>query len=58
MIDSYTTTEKIKTNKGIIEVSCKNVDQWYYSYGPKETTYVVEFEGGFVARVRQGRDKP
>jgi len=34
------------------------VDQWYYSYGPEKKAYVVEFVGGFVSAVKEGRDKP
>lgn len=44
--------------KAEIEVSCKSVDQWFYTYGFNNTTYVIEFEGGYVARIRKGRGKP
>jgi len=58
MIDSYTTPATLTDNHKKRTVSCKSVDQWYYTYGANKTTYVIEFEGGFVTRVLQGRDKP
>jgi len=58
MVDSYTKTETISFKDEDKDVSCITVDQWYYSYGPNKTTYIIDFEGGFAVRVRQGRDKP
>ena len=58
MVDSYTKSETITLNKIKKEISCNSVDQWYYSYGENQTTYIVNFERGFVVSIRQGRDKP
>ncbi len=58
MKDSYTQTEKILVDGKEEEFSCSHIDQWYYSIGVNKTTYVVEFEAGFVVRVVKGRDKP
>ncbi len=58
MVDGYTKTETIIVNKEEVDVSCKHIDQWYYSYGANRTTFVVEFISGFVSGVRQGRNKP
>lgn len=58
MTDSYTAPSKISANDKQKIFSCKSVDQWYYTYGPNKTSYVIEFENGFVTRVLQGRDKP
>jgi len=57
MVDSYTKTETDRINDKDV-TRCITVDQWYYSFGDNQTTYVIDFEGGFVARVKQGRDKP
>ena len=58
MVDSYTKSETVNTHKAVKRVSYENVDQWYYTNGPNKTTYVIEFEGGFVSGIRQGQDGP
>ncbi len=58
MKDSYTRREKIILNGKEEEIACTHVEQWYFSYGVNKTTVIVEFVGGFVTQVRQGRDKP
>lgn len=58
MVDSYTKSETVDSDKDGGKESCENVDQWYYTNGPNKTTYVIEFEGGFVSGIRQGQDGP
>lgn len=56
--DSYTKSESVDVSGKTTGISCATVDQWYYSHGPNKTTYVVEFEKGFVSKVVRGADKP
>jgi len=56
--DHYNKHETVMLNGKDEEVTCLQVDQWYYRYGTNQTTYIVEFEKGFVTRVIRGRDKP
>jgi hypothetical protein len=58
MKDSYNKPEVIKNGYRKTKANCTSVDQWYYTYGPDATTYVVEFERGFVTRVVRGTHKP
>lgn len=58
MIDSYSKIKKIILNGKEEEVSCTQVDQWYFSEGVNQTTFIVEFVRGFVTQVHQGQDKP
>ena len=58
MVDSYQKSEKVTLQNKELDVNCVIVDQWYYKYGQSKTTYIVEFEGGFVSRVRKGQSAP
>lgn len=58
MKDSYKKSEASHSNGKQKDTGCIDIDQWYYTQGPNKTTYVVEFEKGFVTRVVRGADKP
>ena len=59
LTDSYIKTGTVNTDRGeTTAISCESVDQWYYHYAGNQKTYIIEFERGFVSRIRQGRDSP
>lgn len=60
MKDSYETQEIVVNDnkRRVTKINVSKIDQWYYTFGTNKTTYVVEFEKGFVVQVIRGEDQP
>jgi len=59
LVDRYNKIiQRDNAGEGPVEKSCETVDQWYYNYDLDKSTYVIEFERGFLVRVKKGQVAP